>query len=212
MRSMAAVVALGLSLLGVALAGGGSESAQNYELPPEISRSAGAEGGVVLLWPRIIPATNEPNTQQDATFLQSELRGAIGRALPGKPIDMRPAPERVCPRSGCKGVAVGAVLLHRENGCAVIATVSKPGQSEQRLVTLSGALVLTSSIIAFREPPESYVTVHDFDRCVELGPMMELRMAALEGALREAAGMSSEAGTTPQPTRVVIGGQPAGGQ
>lgn len=196
-----------LSALGL-VAFAGRAGGGPYELPPEISRGVGVEGGVVLLWPRIIPSSESPQTKQDAAFVQSQLRAAVARALPGVSVDVRPDPERVCPQKGCTGVAVGSVLMHKEAGCAVVATLSRPGQSEQRLIPMAGALSLAANTVPFREPPESYVTIHDFDRCVDLGPNLELRMAAFEAALREALGVAPAAGTSGQqapPTKVVIG-------
>ena len=84
----------------LALAG---DSKDPTKLPPEISRSGGVTGGVVLLWPRVIPRSEDPQTDQDAAFVQGQLRAAIARALPGRPVDVRPNPERVCPRAGCAG-------------------------------------------------------------------------------------------------------------
>ncbi len=195
------VLLLGLS---AAYAGGSDPT----KLPPEISRSAGVEGGVVVLWPRVIPKSEDPQTRQDGAFIQSQLRAAIARALPGMPVDVRPEPERVCPQKGCTAVSVGAVLMHKESGCAVVATVSKPGPSEQRLITMAGAMTLATNTVPFREPPESFVTIHDFDRCTDLGPNMELRMGAFEAALREAAGQPAAPSSTgqPAPTKVIIGG------
>jgi len=195
-----ALLTLGLT---TALAGGNDPT----KLPSTISRSPGVAGGVVLLWPRIIPASDDPQTQQDASFVQSQFRAAIARALPNVPVDIRPAPERVCPQKGCDGVAVGAVMLHRESGCAVVATISKPGQSDQRLVAMAGAMSLSQNTVPFRVEPESFVTVHDFDRCVDLGPNLDLRMAAFDAAIREAFGVTgTDASGAPAPTRVVIGG------
>lgn len=197
---------LAIAVLGALGAAMAADPARDpTKLPPEISRSVGQEGGVVLLWPRVIPRSEDPQTSQDATFVQGQLRAAIARALPNVPVDVRPEPERVCPQKGCKGIAVGAVLLHKEQGCAVVATVSKPGQSEQRLIPMAGAMALATTSVPFREPPESFVTIHDFDRCMDLGPNMELRMAAFEASLRELAGAAAPA-SQPTPTRVIIGG------
>src|SRR5262249_26564909 len=80
---------------------------------PEISRSAGVSGGVVVLWPRVprdSGATSEGNRKM-AAGIQRRLTAIVQRALPGRSVDVRPEPERVCPRSGCTALAVGAVLL-----------------------------------------------------------------------------------------------------
>ncbi len=206
MRRVIAVLVGVVGLYGLSVAGAAGNDPT--KLPPEISRSSGVEGGVVVLWPRVIPRSEDPQTKQDAAFIQSQLRAAVARALPGVPVDIRPEPERSCPQKGCTAASVGAVIMHKESGCAVVATVSKPGPSEQRLISMAGAMSLAATTVPFREPPESFVTIHDFDRCVDLGPNMDLRMAAFEAALREAVGKPapSDANGQPAPTRVVIGG------
>lgn len=155
-------------------------------LAPEISRSKGLAGGVVLLWPRIVPASESAEKRRDAWFVQDVLEAAIKRAVPGTIVDRRPEPERVCPRGGCKAVAVGALLAHEEAGCAVVATISPPGESEARLLLMAGRMDIKARAIPFREPPESYVTIWDFDRCVDLGVTMDERVVNFENALKAA--------------------------
>lgn len=199
--------ALGMgALLLASLAWAGSD-ADPTKLQAEISRSGGQKGGIVVLWPRVIPRSDKPQDRADASFIQQQLQNVAERVLPGRPIDRRPEPERVCPRAGCDGISVGAVFLHEERGCAVVATVTRPGQSPSKLVTMSGALSLKALESPFRgEPPESFVVVHDFDRCTEIGAMMQLRMAALEAALREAGGAEATPTAEAAPSRVVISG------
>src|SRR5690242_7723512 len=88
---------------------------------PEISRSTGTAGGVVVLWPRIVGDKGGPlegDTRQIAARIQRRLQSIVGRALPGRSVDVRPEPERVCPRAGCQAIAVGAVLSRSGGGCA----------------------------------------------------------------------------------------------
>lgn len=191
-----------LSLAALAHAGDNSGTS----LPAEISRSGGDPNGVVILWPRIIPSSDSTQVRQDAAFVQQELKAAVERILPGMPVEIRPEPERVCPRKGCDGIAVGALFAHKEQGCAVVAMVSPPGMSEATLVPMAGRMDVKARKIPFREPAESYVTVYDFDRCVELAPNLELRISALEGALRTVANRpaASVTGGGEAPTSVVI--------
>ena len=65
---------------------------------PEISRSVGVKGGVVVLWPRVLPATADPAVQVEAQKLQARLTAMAEAAAPAAPRDVRPTPERVCPR------------------------------------------------------------------------------------------------------------------
>lgn len=142
---------------------------------PEISRSVGVEGGVVILWPRIIPASNTRETRDLAAAVQEHLRAIVAANHPGHPIDVRPEPERVCPMSGCKAIAIGALLLHQEEGRAVVALVSGPGDSPATLVPWVGQVKLREGRVAFREPPESSVTVTDFAPRAEVLELLHSR-------------------------------------
>ena len=133
-----------------------------------VSASRGAEGGVLVLWPRIIPASDASIVTSAAIALQGRLRDLAMVALPGRSMDLRPAPERVCPMAGCKAVSVGVLLLHQEGGCAAVALVSRPGASPAALVPWSGKVTLKVQEAAFRSPPESLVTVNDFAPCGRL--------------------------------------------
>jgi hypothetical protein len=153
---------------------------------PEISRSAGVEGGIVVLWPRIIPGAYRENSAADAAYVQRLLVQMAREAFPGRPIDVRPAPERVCGQAGCRGVTIGAVLLREGNGVSVLATVSQPGRSPARLIPWTGAVRLGASTIPFREPPESFVTVADFASVSSFEADLAANRAAIVAALRDA--------------------------
>jgi len=141
---------------------------------PEISRSVGAEGGIVLLWPRIVGersrgAQPDAETRALAGRLQARLGELVGRALPNRPVDVRPEPERVCPRGGCKGASVGVLLARAgSGGCAAVALVSGPGPTAARLVPWIGRIELTANVVPFRAPPESAIEVQDYVRCAKL--------------------------------------------
>ncbi len=135
---------------------------------PEISRSVGAPGGVVVLWPRVIPATEDPALRSLAGQVQSRLKAMVDTAGPGRQVDVRPEPERVCPKAGCDALAVGAVLHHAQGGCVAVVTVQAPGRSEQVLVPFAGVVDFKQPTVPFREPPESSLLVKDFWPCSEL--------------------------------------------
>lgn len=154
---------------------------------PEISRSRGKPGTVVVLWPRIVPASDDAEIHELAVQVQRRLAEIAAKAMPGAEIDVRPEPERVCPQGGCRGVAVGAVVAHQGGGCVSVATVSEGGESAARLVPWGGQVRLKKEESPFREPPESLVQVTDFAPCGELLDEMATRTTALEKAIADAA-------------------------
>lgn len=156
---------------------------------PEISRSVGEEGGVVVLWPRVIPRSDGAVARAAAFVVQEEAKRLVAEIAAARPVDVRPEPERVCPQAGCKGVAVGAVVVHQREACVVVATVSLPGRSEQILVPWAGAVDLKQERVPFREPPESALTIRDFASCRELKAPMAEREEAVRAALKQALGL-----------------------
>ena len=181
---------------------------------PEISRSAGEEGGVVVLWPRVIPKTNSKTAQAAAWVVQQNMKRLAEETLPGRVIDVRPEPERVCPQAGCKGVVLGAVLVHNGEACVAVATVSGPGQSAQTLVPWAGKADLKQLTVPFREPPESYLTIRDFSKCSMLTTPLAENDTPVRSALAAQAGVALPAATVPAqvpvaPAPVVVVPQPA---
>lgn len=138
---------------------------------PEISRSAGSEGGIVVFWPRtVLPRGARPDddTRALARRLQARLADVVRRAAPNHPVDVRPEPERVCPRSGCKAASVGVLLARAGNGCAAVALVSGSGTAPAELVPWMGQIALDRTSVPFREPPEAGVRVQDYLKCSSL--------------------------------------------
>lgn len=158
----------------------------NDETDPRVSTSAGEEGGVVVLWPRVVPADGAEKVASTAARLQERLQKIAETALPGRPLDVRPSPERACPYRGCEGVSIGAVLAHSGSGCAVVALVSRPGQSSTRLVAWTKSTRLRSSVVPHREPPESQVEVGDYRPCDSLDEELSEGDDAIAAAAREA--------------------------
>ncbi len=152
-----------------------------------VSKSAGAAGGVTLLWPRIIPREIVDENRDLAAALQQRMKSIIEKHLPGRTIDFRPEPERVCPKTGCAGVSVGLLLSRQGQGCLVLALVSKPGASPTKIVPWVGKVTLRSDTVGFREWPESQITVGDYVPCNSLLTTMDAQEAAVADALKAAA-------------------------
>jgi len=156
---------------------------------PEIARTAGGGDAVVVLWPRIIPKSDAPELERAAALLQQRMRDVVARALPGHAIDVRPAPERVCPQGGCTGVNVGIVLAHSgTNGCAAVAVVSPPGRSPGQLYEWSGRVTFKSPVVPFRDPPESLLSIGDFASCATLASDAQKAEAIVGAAVARAVG------------------------
>jgi hypothetical protein len=140
---------------------------------PEISRSSGSEDSVVILWPRIIPKSDDAETVALAERIQSKL-ASMATASGAKSVDKRPAPERVCPRpAGCRGPSVGAVLTVKDSACAVAVVVGPAGASDVELMPLAGGIDLKRKTVPFREPPESALTIVEFAKCSDLRASLE---------------------------------------
>lgn len=155
---MLGVVALAL-VASDALAGGPG---------PEVSRSRGRKDGIVVLWPRIVPETDDATVVALAERLQVRLQQIAVTAAPPTRVDVRPSPERVCPLNGCRGTSVALMLGHQDGGCAALALVGPPGQQPLRLVPLAGRFSMDSAALDFRSPPEGKVVVSEFVPCAQL--------------------------------------------
>lgn len=159
---------------------------------PEISRSVGVAGGVVVLWPRIVltrqgPAKPDDATRELAKSLQARAADLVRSAAGGRNVDVRPEPERVCPRAGCTAATVGVLFAKAGDGCAAVALVSAPGKSPARLVPWLGASTLTKDSVPFREQAEEAVRVKDFSRCSALAEEKDRDgdvVAAVKSALK----------------------------
>ncbi len=135
---------------------------------PEISRSTGTAGGTLVFWPRVIPRTDDPAIQQAAASVQAQLVKLVHQARPDSSIDIRPEPERVCPRAGCESVTIGALLVHSETACVVVGLVAGPGKSPATLVPWGGGVDLKQPTVPFRDYAESHIVVRDFAKCSDL--------------------------------------------
>ncbi len=160
---------------------------------PEISRSAGTEGGAVVLWPRIVQpqGAGKPDldTLKAAARAQSRLAELARKVLGNVTVDVRPEPERVCPKQGCKALSIGILFAKAGTGCSVMALVSAPGASPQRIVPWSpGVVKLTRDSVGFREPAEGVVKVTDYGSCAKLPDELAARDSDVEAAIRSALG------------------------
>lgn len=136
---------------------------------PEISRSRGTRGGVVVLWPRVWPkGKDEAATAELAGKVQKRLEALARRAAGSRTIEVRPAPERACPKEGCEATSVSAVVVVRDKACALVAVVGGPGVSPSRILPWAGKVELTPDTVPFREPPEEQVKVVDHVPCATM--------------------------------------------
>ncbi len=152
-----------------------------------VSKSPGVAGGVTILWPRIVPRDIVDENRDLGFALQQQMRTLVEKHLPGRAIDFRPEPERVCPKTGCTGVSVGLLLSRQGQGCLVLALVSRPGVSPTRIVPWVGKVQLRADTVGFREWPESQITVADYVPCNSLLTTMDAQEAAIADALKAAA-------------------------
>ncbi len=153
---------------------------------PEISRSVGSAGGVVVLWPRIVQPSGSPPPDASLKKIAGDVQAELARIARkgGGQVDVRPEPERACPRSGCKATRIGALVTRADHGCAVVAIVGKPGASPAHLVPWAGRITLSAPEVPFRSPPEQVVRVGDYVSCESLD--LSRHSADVEAALRAA--------------------------
>lgn len=166
-------------------------------LAPEISHSKGVAGGVVVLFPRIIPSAIAAENQTYAQAVQQKMKQLVEKALPGRPIDVRPSPERVCPKAGCEAMSIGVLFTRQNNSCVAVALINAPGVSTTKLVPWGGEIALKADPIQFRDPPENFVTIKDYAPCDQLVNEMGKQDSFVEAALRAAAGPAPSATATP---------------
>lgn len=141
---------------------------------PRVSTSRGEPGGYVVLWPRIVPADPDGAMSEMASMIQNRLVAMTQQAAEGgHPIDVRPEPERVCPRAGCEAASVGALLMHVRGACAVVATTRAPGTGRGHLDAWAGDIDVINANPQFRDPPEDHVRVEDFVRCTDLAAALD---------------------------------------
>jgi hypothetical protein len=146
---------------------------------PEVSSSRGKSEGVVVLWPRVVPETTDPVINDLANKLQQRLQASALQRVPERRVDVRPSPERVCPRSGCRGTSLTLLLGHQGGGCALLGIVGPPGPATQRLVPLVGLFDMEDPYLPFREAPEGDVVITEFVPCAEVESRLDPQALAL---------------------------------
>ncbi|MCB9693643.1 MAG: hypothetical protein H6736_17660 [Alphaproteobacteria bacterium] len=148
-------------------------------LEDAVLQTRGRKGAVVVLWPRVIPATDDADVKAAAGAIQRRIDEAIRKTAPMAPRVMAPAPQRVCPRGGCREASVGVLIGHQDGGCVAVALVNPPGESPTELVPLAGDVELRSPTVPFRAPPEEAVIVRDLLPCTQIaGSMDEAKLVA----------------------------------
>lgn len=139
----------------------------------------------MVLAPRVIPATDDAEVRALAQAVQARLVAIAEAAGPAKGVDVRPMPERACPQGGCKAPSLGAVVAHDGGGCVVTALVSAAGVSGVTQFPWAGEVSLDKSrAIAFRDTPETRITVRDFVPCGEAAAALPAGEASIAAALK----------------------------
>lgn len=174
-------------------------------LAPEISHSKGVAGGVVVLFPRIIPSAIAAENQAYGQQIQQKMKQLVEKALPGRPVDVRPSPERVCPKAGCDAMSIGVLFTRQNNSCVAVALVNAPGVSTTKLVPWGGEVTLKADPIQFRDPPENFVTIKDYANCDQLVTEMGKADSFVEAALRAAAGPATGSPSAAAPAAPAAG-------
>jgi hypothetical protein len=146
-----------------------------------------ADNAITVLWPRIIPSADAAAFRVEALGLQSRLKETVQKVLPGRPLDVRPEPERSCSHGQCPRLTVGVLLLHKENGCAAVALIYRPNGGVVSLAPWAGDLKLKATQVQPGEPPENQVTIRDFVPCNALLKSLDAAQPGVDFELREAA-------------------------
>jgi hypothetical protein len=134
--------------------------------PPDVSRSVGHKGGVVVLWPHLVPPSDDPAAKAIAAKVQQHLADLAHRAAGARDVDVRPAPETRCgPKVGCEATSVSAVIVMKGTTCAVAALIAGPKKAPAHLLPWSGKADFTKDIVPFGEPADPLVKVKDFVPC-----------------------------------------------
>ena len=153
---------------------------------PEVTRDAGRDGQVVVLWPRISPMTEDPQIIEIANEAQMVL-SRLAESL-DQEANVRPMPERVCPRekNGCRVPTLSALIAHQDGGCAVIGLVSGAGEVPTDVIGWVGHVQVRERTVPFREAPEGIVRIADFAPCDSVLQTLPARSDVLTDALRAA--------------------------
>ncbi|HVY48499.1 MAG TPA: hypothetical protein VHB21_21570, partial [Minicystis sp.] len=140
------------------------------DLQPDVSRSRGHKGGMVVLWPRVSVATGGDASKAHDAARDAELRleALAHRAGGARAVDRRPEPEARCPKDGCEATSVSAVVFARPDGCAAVAMIAGPKKSPAHLLKWAGDVELTSDIVPLGAGPEPLVKVKTAVPCEKL--------------------------------------------
>lgn len=130
-----------------------------------LAASALAAPPALVLFPRIdVEGARRGQTRQMAWMVQQELMAVARRS------GFEPAAVDAdrCPERGCTSTWIGANLIRDDEGCAVVAVIGPSGQRPAVLVPWVGTVEFAALNVGFGEPPESLVTVRDFQACERL--------------------------------------------
>jgi hypothetical protein len=148
------------------------------------TREIGEPNELLILWPRIVP--RDSVAPSVAKIAQSHAASLARVTVSDRPIDVRPAPERSCPRTGCEATTLGILLAGDDRGCIAVAMVTPPGVSETTLLPWGGQVLIKDIKIPFGQPPEAQIRIQSSAPCDTLVDTMTSRDEAIAKALHAA--------------------------
>lgn len=145
----------------------------DHRLEEAVLQTRGRRSAVMILWPRVLPHVQDAEVDAAAAAVQRRLEEVAREAAPLTPRQTAPPPQRVCPRTGCRGVSLGVLITQHQGGCAAVGLVNGPLETGTTLVPLAGDVELSSTRIPFRALPEDVVTVRDLVPCRDLPGLLD---------------------------------------
>jgi hypothetical protein len=136
--------------------------------PPNIARSKGHRGGLIVLWPRVVPASAAAANHEVVAKVQERLVLLAKRVAGARHIDMRPEPETTCPPDGCDASSISALVYAGDGACALVALIGGPKKAPVNVMQWVGREDIASPTAGFGDAPESLVKVKQFVGCDEL--------------------------------------------
>lgn len=158
-------------ILGLLAAWAGTD--QDFRMEEAVLQTRGRRSALMILWPRVLPHAEDPEVEAAAAAVQRRLEEIARQAAPLAPRQTAPRPQRVCPRTGCRGVSIGALIAQEDGGCAAVGLVNARLDGDTHLVPLAGDVELTQPTIAFRALPEEAVVVRDLVPCRDLAGKLD---------------------------------------
>jgi hypothetical protein len=147
---------------------------------PHVTRVVGTPDGLVVLYPHVLPPSEDAEVVELASAMQRELIQVAREGSPKRGRYVRPKPESTCPSYGCNAPSLGALLLHDDGACALIGVIGSAGIDPKYLVPWVGHITVKSDEIPFEASIREQVTVHGMVPCNQVIGELEYRRRQVE--------------------------------